>query len=131
MCPYTPAVGCFLRLSIELATNALALWVCDKLFAGVQIHGFWAYAIGAAVLGFANAVIKPILTILTLPLVILTLGLFYLLINIGMVAFAAWVTPNFTVHGFWSYLGTVFIVWLLNWAVGDLVGRAEQQLATT
>ena len=70
-------------------------------------------------------------THLTLPLVILTLGLFYLLINIGMVAFAAWVTPNFTVHGFWSYVGTVFIVWLLNWAVGDLVGRAEQQLATT
>ena len=124
--PYTPAVGCFLRLSIELATNALALWVCDKLFAGVQIHGFWAYAIGAAVLGFANAVIKPILTILTLPLVILTLGFFYLLIAIGMVALAAWIAPNFYVAGFWDYVGIVFIVWLVNWAVGTLLDRSSK-----
>ena len=124
-------MGCVLRLAIALGTNALALWASGRLFEGVSIHGWWAYVIGAAALGFANSVLKPVLTILTLPLVILTLGLFYLLINIGMVAFAAWVTPNFTVHGFWSYVGTVFIVWLLNWAVGDLVGRAEQQLATT
>ena len=124
-------MGCVLRLAIALGTNALALWASGRLFEGVSIHGGWAYVIGAAALGFANSVLKPVLTILTLPLVIVTLGLFYLLINIGMVAFAAWVTPNFTVHGFWSYVGTVFIVWLLNWAVGDLVGRAERQLATT
>src|SRR5262249_54900580 len=93
-------VGCLARLLIALATNALALYVCDRLFDGVQIHGFWAYAIGAAVLGFANAVIKPVLAILTLPLVILTLGLFYLLIAIGMVALTAWIVTNFSVSGF-------------------------------
>jgi putative membrane protein len=118
-------VGCFLRLLIALATNALALWVCDKLFDGVQIHGFWAYAIGAAVLGFTNAIIKPTLAILTLPLVILTLGFFYLLIAIGMVALTAWITPNFSVSGFWDYVGVVFIVWLVNWAVGSLLDRSK------
>src|SRR3954471_23626814 len=121
-------MGCMLRLAIALGTNALALWAAGRLFEGVSIEGGWAYVIGAAALGFANAVLKPLLTILTLPLVILTLGLFYLLINIAMVALAAWVAPNFSVHGFWSYVGTVFIVWLINWAVGDLVGRAEKQL---
>jgi putative membrane protein len=122
-------VGCLLRLLVGLATNALALWVAGRLFSGVEIHGFWAYAIGAAALGFANAVLKPILTLLTLPLVIVTLGLFYLLINIGMVAFAAWVTPNFSVHGFWDYVGTVFIVWLVNWAVGTLLDRGTEEIA--
>jgi putative membrane protein len=119
-------VGCFLRIALALATNALALWVCDKLFDGVQIHGFWAYAIGAAVLGFANAVIKPVLAIITLPLVILTLGLFYLLIAIGMVALTEWITPNFSVSGFWDYVGVVFIVWIVNWAVGALLDRNEK-----
>ena len=119
-------MGCFLRLVVALATNALALWVCDKLFDGVRIHGFWAYAIGAAVLGFANAIIKPILAILTLPLVILTLGFFYLLIAIGMVALAEWIAPNFSVDGFWSYVGVVFIVWLVNWAVGALLDRGKK-----
>jgi len=119
-------VGCFLRLLLALATNALALWVCDKLFDGVQIHGFWAYAIGSAVLGFMNAIIKPILAILTLPLVILTLGLFYLLIAIGMVALTEWITPNFSVTGFWDYVGVVFIVWVVNWAVGTLLDRSSK-----
>jgi len=119
-------VGCFLRLLLALATNALALWVCDKLFDGVQIHGFWAYAIGSAVLGFMNAIVKPILAILTLPLVILTLGFFYLLIAIGMVALTEWITPNFSVHGFWDYVGVVFVVWVVNWAVGTLLDRSSK-----
>ena len=119
-------MGCFLRLLIALATNALALWVCDKLFAGVSIHGFWGYLIASAVLGFANAIIKPILAILTLPLVILTLGFFYLLIAIGMVALAEWIAPNFTVAGFWDYVGIVFIVWLVNWAVATLLDRSSK-----
>ena len=60
-----------LALLVAIATNALALWVANALLGGVHIEGFWAYAIGGAVLGFANAIIKPILAILTLPLVIL------------------------------------------------------------
>src|SRR3954454_7748234 len=118
------------RIAIAVGVNALALWVANAIWDSVSIHGFWAYFIGAVVLGLANAVLKPVLTILTLPLVIFTLGLFYLLINIAMVAFAAWVAPNFTVHGFWSYVATVFIVWLINGAVGDLVGRTEGRLST-
>jgi putative membrane protein len=106
------------RLVFALAINALALWVCDIIFDGVQIHGWWAYIIGAAVLGIANAVIKPILAILTLPLIIVTLGLFYLLINIAMVALAEWIAPNFSIDGFWTYVGVVVVIWAVNW-IGD------------
>jgi putative membrane protein len=120
-------MGLALRIVIAIAINALALWFADKLFAGVSLHGWEAYVIGAAVLGFANAVLKPVLAILTLPLVILTLGFFYLLINIAMVALAAWIAPNFTVHGFWDYVGTVAIVWLVNWSIRSLI---DQTFAT-
>src|SRR5499427_2455612 len=97
-----------------VAINALALWIANALWDSVNIHGWWAYIIGAAVLGIANAVIKPILAILTLPLIIFTLGFFYLLINIAMVALAEWIAPNFSVDGFWNYVGIVFIVWAVN-----------------
>jgi putative membrane protein len=118
-------MGLALRLAIAVATNALALWIADRLFAGVSLHGWAAYIIGAAVLGFANAVLKPILTILTLPLVIITLGLFYLLINIAMVALAAWIAPNFSIHGFWDYVGTVAVIWLVNWSIRSLLDRSD------
>jgi len=116
-----------LQLVIALAINAAALWVADAIFDGVRIDGFGAYVIGAAVLGVANAVIKPLLAVLTLPLIIVTLGFFYLLINIAMVALAEWIAPDFSINGFWTYVGTVVVIWAVNWAAAqvldDVVGR--------
>jgi putative membrane protein len=103
------------RLVVAWAINAAALWVADALWDGVTINGWSAYLIGAAVLGIANAVLKPILAVLTLPLILLTLGVFYLVINIAMVALAEWIAPDFSIDGFWSYLGTVVVVWAVNW----------------
>jgi putative membrane protein len=115
------------RLIIAVAVNALALWIANALWDGVSIHGAWAYIIGAVVLGIANAVLKPILAIITLPLIIITLGLFYLLINIAMVALAEWIAPNFSIDGFWSYVGVVFIVWIVNWACYSLIDYFEDR----
>jgi putative membrane protein len=111
------------RFAIAWAINALALYIANGLFSGVVIHGATAYLVGAAVLAVANAVLKPILALLTLPLILVTFGFFYLVINIGMVALAAWVAPNFTVHGFWTYVGVIVIVWIVNWAVTAFVDR--------
>jgi putative membrane protein len=114
-----------IRLFFALAINAAALWIANALFSGVRIHGWWAYIIGAAVLGIANAVIKPVLALITLPLIILTLGLFLLVINIAMVALAEWIAPNFSIDGFWTYVGTVVIIWLVNWVGHSLVDQLE------
>ena len=103
------------RLVVAWGVNALALWLADALWSSVTINGWWAYIIGAAVLGIANAVIKPIVAVLTLPLIIVTLGFFYLVINIAMIGLAEWIAPNFSIDGFWTYVGTVVIVWLVNW----------------
>src|SRR5215210_1442454 len=108
-------MGFLVRLAIAWAINAAALWVADALWDGVRIEGATAYIVGAAVLGIANAVLKPVLAILTLPLILLTLGLFYLLINIAMVWLAEVIAPDFTVNGFWAYVGTVVVVWAVNW----------------
>jgi putative membrane protein len=115
------------RFAAAWATSALALYVANGLFSGVRIHGAAAYLIGAAVLAVANAVLKPILALLTLPLILITFGFFYLVINIAMVALAAWIAPNFTVHGFWTYVGVIVIVWVVNWAVSAFVDRTVGQ----
>lgn len=112
------------RLALAWASNALALWVANGLFGGVVLHGWGAYLAGAAVLGAANAVLKPLLAILTLPLILVTLGFFYLLINVAMLALAAWAVPDFAVRGFWTYVGAVIVIWLVNWAVGTFVERS-------
>ena len=124
----------FVRLTIALLINAAALWVADVLFDSMHISGFWSYFLAALVLGIANWIIKPILAILTLPLIIITLGLFLLVINIAMVALAEWIAPNFSIDGFWTYVGVVAILWLVNWVAYTLIdelesGRGQRVLA--
>jgi len=116
-----------LRLIVAWGINLAALWAANALWDGVHIKGWTAYLIGSAVLGAANAILKPILAVLTLPLIIVTLGLFYFVINIGMVALAAWITPDFSIDGFWSYAGTVVVVWAVNWIGGQVVGDVERR----
>src|SRR4026207_1338170 len=110
------------RIAIAIAINAVALWVADLLFDSMSIHGFWSYFLAALVLAIANAIIKPILTILTLPLIIVTLGLFLLVINIAMIGLAEWIAPNCSINGFWTYVGVIVILWLVNW-IADALGE--------
>src|ERR671936_1405084 len=95
------------RLAVAWAINAAALWAADALWGSVRIHGWAAYLIGAAVLGVANTVLKPVLALLTLPLIIVTLGVAYLAINVAMVALAEWIAQNFSIDGFWTSAGVV------------------------
>lgn len=124
---YTVAVSFVPRLAIAWAINLAALWAADEIWAGVRIDGWKAYLIGSAVLGIANAVLKPLLTVVTLPLIIITLGFFYLLINIAMIALAEWIAPNFSIDGFWTYVGTVVVVWAVNWIGGQVLGDMERR----
>jgi putative membrane protein len=115
------------RLAVAWAINAAALWAANALWDGVSIHGWAAYLIGSAVLGIANTVIKPLLAVLTLPLIIITLGFFYLVINIAMVALAEWIAPNFSVDGFWSYVGTIAVVWAVNWIADQVLEGGQRR----
>jgi putative membrane protein len=105
--------------------NIVALAVADWIFSGVSIDGWAAFLIGGAVLAIANTIIKPILTLLTLPLVIITLGLFLFVINVAMLALAEWIAPNFSIDGFWTYVGATIVVWLVNYVLHGLFGLRE------
>ena len=114
-----------LYLLLSWLSNILALLVADWIFAGVTIGHWWPIILGAAVLGIANTIVKPILAILTLPLIIFTLGLAYFAINVAMLALAEWVAPEFSINGFWTYIGATIVVSLVNWALHGLFGLRE------
>jgi putative membrane protein len=109
-----------LRILIAWGVNIVALLVIDWLFDGVEIGRWGSVILGAAVLGIANAILKPILALLTLPLILFTLGLFYFVLNIAMLALAEWITPDFSIDGFWTYVGAVIVIWLVNWILNLL-----------
>ena len=113
-----------LLLLIGWGVNVAALLVIDWLFDGVEIGRWGSVLLGAAVLGLGNAILKPILALLTLPLILITFGLFYFVLNVAMLALAEWIAPDFSIDGFWTYVGATIVVWLVNWILGAIVGGA-------
>ena len=100
------------------ASNVLGIWVTSLIFDGVTYDDkVWVLAVAGLVLFLANAIIRPIVIILTLPAVILTLGILLLFINAFTLWIADKIVPPFEVSGFWTYLGSVVIIWLVNMIV--------------
>lgn len=90
--------------------NALALFLTSYIVTGIHIDTFWAAVVAAGVLGIVNALVRPILYLLTLPATILTLGLFTFIINALMLQIVDWLTPGFSIDTFWSaLLGAVLL----------------------
>ena len=114
-----------LYLILSWISNIFALLVADWIFSGVSIDGWWPLILGAAVLGIANTIVKPILTLLTLPLVLITLGLFYFVINVFMLVLAEWIAPDFSIDGFWTYIGATIVISIVNWALHGIFGLRE------
>ena len=110
-----------IRLLVLWGINILALIVVDWMFDSVQIGRWGSLLLGAFILMVGNAILKPILAILTLPLVIITFGLSYFALNVLMLALAEWVAPDFSINGFWTYIGATIVVWLVNVVVGWLL----------
>ena len=106
---------------VHWAVLALALWFTSRVVPGVSITGFGALAIGAAVLGLVNTVFRPVITLLTLPLTIVTLGAFYLFVNGFAFGFSAALVPGFQVSGVFSAVAGAFVTGFAAWIVGSLV----------
>jgi len=113
------------RFLIHWLVIALALWVTAYILPGVHIESNQALAIAAVVLGLVNALVRPILTILTLPITILTLGLFYLLVNGFTFLLASKVVPGFGVSGYWWAVLGALIVSIVSSFVGSFFGEED------
>ena len=117
-----------MRFLTRLVVAALGLWLASALVPGIEVEGGWTLIGAALLLGLVNAVVRPVLVVLTLPFTILTLGLFLLVINAGMLGLVAAMFERFTIAGFWSaLLGAVIVSvtsWLASWFIGSR-GRVE------
>ena len=116
--------GVIIRMFIAM----LGLFLASKLLPGVSIHGTGTFILAAILLGIVNAIVRPIAFILTLPLTIVTLGLFLLVLNAAMFGLVAAVLDDFSVAGFWSALFGAIIVSITStissWYIGP-DGRYE------
>ncbi len=110
--------GFFFRLVI----TGLGLWVAETIIPGVRIDGWGNLVVAALLLGIVNAVIRPIILILTLPLTVLTLGLFILVVNGISVALVAWLMPGFTLSGLGAAILASMVVGLTSWLGSAFVG---------
>ena len=113
------------RFLINWLTMTLALWVTAWILPGVTVHTPSALLIAAIVLGFLNAMVKPFLLLMTLPLTIVTLGLFYFVLNGLMFALGSKLVPGFEVSGFgWALLGAI-VMSLIATLIGRATGRSQ------
>lgn len=101
--------------------NAIALLILPYLIPSIQIRGFGTALVIAVVLGLINALLRPLLVLLTLPVTVLTLGLFIFVINALLFQFAAWLLKGFEVSGFWSALFGSMLYSLISWILSALV----------
>ncbi|HSW52638.1 MAG TPA: phage holin family protein [Sulfuricaulis sp.] len=117
-------IGLLLRLLVA----AFGLWLAAALVPGIEVRGLWTLLGAALLLGIVNAVVRPLLVILTLPITLLTLGLFLLVVNAAMLGLVAWMFDNFTISGFWpAVLGSIVVSltgWLASYFIGPR-GRIE------
>jgi len=109
------------RLVVAWGINILTLLVADWLFSGFSIERWGPVILAGAVLGLANVFLKPLLTFIALPLIILTFGIAYFFVNVVVLLFTEWVTPDFSIDGFWTYVGATIVIWLVNWIVWTIV----------
>ncbi|MFC5410917.1 phage holin family protein [Larkinella bovis] len=109
-------------LIIRILISAVAVLVASYLIPGVGVDGFGTALIVAIVLGLLNAFLKPILVFLTIPITILTLGLFYLVINVLMVYLTDYLVGGFRVDGFIAALLFSIVVSIVTWLIDSIIG---------
>jgi putative membrane protein len=110
---------------IQWGITALSLWGASLVFKGIRFSSTSTLIISALLLGFANAVLRPLLLILTFPLTLLTLGFFVLVINALMLLLVAKVVKGFTISGFWTAFFASLFISIVSIALGTLAPNAE------
>jgi putative membrane protein len=116
-----------MRFLVRLVLNGLAIIIAAWLLPGIHISSSLSALLAGVILGFVNAIVRPVLFFLTLPLTLLTLGLFIFVLNAICFALTAWLVPGFSVDGFFSALVGALLVSVVSWILNGLVvGRRER-----
>jgi putative membrane protein len=117
------------RLAITWVFNTIALFVATWLLSGLSYgNDWWALLISGLVFTLVNFFLKPVLAILSIPFIIVTLGIFYFLINVLMLYLTHWIVPQFTIASFWWAALAAIIISAVNWILRKLVEPDPEDL---
>ncbi|CAD5978460.1 hypothetical protein PCC9214_04387 [Planktothrix tepida] len=108
--------------------SAISLGITAYIVPGFTINSWQAAAVGVVVMALVNAIIKPIITIFTLPLTILTLGLFLFVVNAISISLVAYFTPGFSISSFWAALLGSIVLSLVSSLFNQILGKSTNQL---
>jgi putative membrane protein len=114
------------KLLVRLIFGALGLWIASRLVAGITVADTTALFLAALLLGVVNAIVRPIIVLLTLPLTIVTLGLFLLIVNAAMIGLVSMVVPGFHVHGLIPGVLAAVITGVSSW-IGGMILRDDRR----
>ena len=110
-------------IMLRWLTLTVAIVAAAYLLDGIRIGSFFSALFAAALLGILNAILRPIALILTLPINVLTLGLFTFVINALMLKMASGVIPGFDVHGFWTAIFGAFLISIISWLLNSFISN--------
>ena len=110
-------------LVVRWIVCAIALWLTSNLVSGIQVRSLGALLAAAAMIGIINAFVRPVVLLLTLPLSVVTFGLFVLVVNAAMLSLASAFVPGFEVHGFGSALLGWLLLSLFTFGINLLIGQ--------
>jgi putative membrane protein len=112
-----------MNLLVRVLLSGLAVFVTSYLLPGVIVSNFLTAVVVGIVLGIINAFVKPVLVILTLPITLVTLGLFYFILNALLILFVAQIVPGFVVESFWWALAFGLVMSIVSWFFNSLTGN--------
>jgi len=113
-------------LLVRALIIALGLWVASLLVPGIHAYSIASLIAAAVILGVLNAVVRPVLVLLTLPLTIVTLGLFLLVINAALLGLVGWMLDGFDVNGFLPAVFGSIVVSIVSWICNRFIGERRR-----
>jgi len=110
------------RLLVQLLVTAMGLYLAAQVVPGVDFDGLTSLLLAAVLLGVVNAVVRPILVVLTFPITVLTLGLFLLIVNAAMIGLVSVFLAGFAVDGLWAGVRAALVTGIVSWVADALLG---------
>ena len=118
------------RLLLAWACNVAAIWVAARLLDGIDYESFWHLVVAGLVFGIVNWLVKPVVTLLALPVIVLTLGVALFFVNLLMLYVTSWLAPGFRIDGFGDAVLGTLVIWVVNLvlrAAFDVDGRRRRR----
>jgi len=118
-----------IRFILRILIAAAGLWLAARIVPGVTADGWKTLIIAGFLLGLVNAVVRPVVTVLTFPLTIITLGLFLLVVNAAMIGIVDWLLDGLRVPGLWAGIQVAIVTGIVSWIGQALLGEARSERA--